>query len=218
MRCTATNRKNGRQCKKHAMHGFDLCMTHNPAAEESRNRAKSKLVPGGPKNEPLATPEITAVLDEEAAIVTSLRPIFKDAEGHVLPENLDLVGVYAEAKLDVKELRKTKPMTQAKRRELDAAIKRRDAYRDALGLGGPGTREKFDSLEAQQIAERTKQGKTPLESEERAEKVAELLAYSGGINQEQMNRAHAAEAEGLKFVTDTRDYEPEPEKGQNDDE
>jgi hypothetical protein len=180
MRCVATNRKNKRPCKKHAMHGFDVCMTHNPAAEESRNRAKAKLVPGGPKNEPLATPEVSALMDEIAEIESRMSPALKDADGHALADR-ELVQDYGEVRLEIVELRKRKPRTQAVQRLLDSAIKRRDSYRDALGLGGPGTREKFDSLDAGQRQARAKQGARPLRTEERAMAVARLLQASHAI-------------------------------------
>jgi hypothetical protein len=183
MHCTAINRKNGRPCKNWPLKGADLCLMHSesPKAKAAAAAAKAKLRVGGPRNEDMPAPEISALMDEQAAIVATLRPVFLDEDGRVRPENQDLVGDYADVRLYVKELRKTKPLTQAKRRELDAAIKRRDDYRDRLGLGGPSTREKFDSLEAQQKAVRAKQGATPVRSEERAMQVALLLQRSHAI-------------------------------------
>jgi hypothetical protein len=171
---------NGRQCKKWSLAGTDLCLMHSPDSE-AKTRAKAKLRVGGPKNEPLPQPEAVALMEEVAEVEAMLRPTLKDADGRALPEYQELLRNYAEDRLEVKELRKAKPLTQAKQRAIDSATKRRDAERDALGLGGPATLRDFDSLEAQQRQARAKQGKRPVKSEERAMAVARLLQKSHAI-------------------------------------
>lgn len=179
MRCVQIL-KNGRPCGNWALKGTDLCLMHSetPEAKAAASAAKAKLRVGGPRREEMPPPEVGALVAEISAIESLLRPALTDADGQALPENKELVADYAEVRLEIKELRKVKPLTQHRRRELDAAIKRRDAYRDALGLGGPASWERFDSLEAQQKQARAMQGRRPLRTEERAMAVAILLRDS----------------------------------------
>jgi hypothetical protein len=194
-RCTAITRKNGK-CKRWALHGKDVCLTHDPEAVESRTRSQANLELGRrPKNEPLARPEVDALVAEIAKIESGMNPLLRDEDGRARQDLRDLVDDYAEVRLEIVELRKQK-RTVAIQRRLDSALKRRDQYRDQLGLGGPETQKVFASLEAQNKAVRAKQGQTQNTSEERRWAVAILLRDAGLLpTREEIDAAEAEEEE-----------------------